>query len=196
MRLPFLLLISMLPACTATPSSNVGPDIERGQYLVTLLACGRCHTEGYLTGNQPTGPYLAGSRIGIAYTAYSEDETHPGVVFPSNLTPDDETGLGAWSEEEIIRAMTAGVAKSGHERLTVMPWANYTALRPGDLQAVARYLKSLAPVSRKLPQSIAEGDPIDQPYVRFGVYEFSPHGGVRAQDLPRPNATRATVNSQ
>ncbi|NIP15765.1 MAG: cytochrome C, partial [Pseudomonadales bacterium] len=119
-----VLALAGAPAVTASDAETVA----KGQYLVNLLGCGRCHTEGYLTANEPTGPHLGGSRVGIAYTAYSMDDTHPGVVFAGNLTPDVETGLGDWSEDEIVQAMTVGVAKSGHERLTVMPWTNYGAL--------------------------------------------------------------------
>jgi len=183
----FLYVLVVLLGATATPlQARQSDDIARGQYLVNLLACGRCHTEGLLTGNSATGPFLAGSRVGIAYTAYSEDDTHPGVVFPSNLTPDNDTGLGTWSEKEIIRAMTAGVAKGGHERLTVMPWSNYGALKKADLKAIARFLKSLSPVARAIPDPIPEGAEIDQPYVRFGVYQFYPHGGVDRTALPFP----------
>jgi mono/diheme cytochrome c family protein len=177
-----LLALAAAPNLTASESDT----IARGQYLVTLLGCGRCHTEGYLTGDKATGPYLGGSRVGIAYTAYSMDDTHPGVVFAGNLTPDDATGLGTWSEEEIVQAMTVGVAKSGHERLTVMPWTNYGALKEKDVRAIARYLKSLSPVRWPIPEAIPEGDPIDEPYVRFGVYKFYPHGPVEAINLPVP----------
>lgn len=162
-------------------------DIARGQYLVNILGCGRCHTEGLLTGNAAAGPFLAGSRVGVAYTAYSEDDTNPGVVFPSNLTPDPETGLGKWSEKEIIRAMTAGVARNGHERLTVMPWPNYGALTKRDVKAIARFLKSLAPIERAIPEPIPEGGEITQPYVRFGLYQFHPHGAVDRKALPLPD---------
>ena len=177
-----LLALAAAPAVPASDSETVA----KGQYLVTLLGCGRCHTEGYLTGNQPTGPHLGGSRIGIAYTAYSMDDTQPGVVFAGNLTPDEETGLGSWSEDEIVQAMTVGVAKSGHERLTVMPWTNYEALKKKDVRAIARYLKSLSPVRWPVPEAIPEGEKIDQPYVRFGVYKFYPHGGVETTHLPAP----------
>jgi hypothetical protein len=108
------------------------------------------------------------------------------VVFPSNLTPDDKTGLGTWSEEEIIRAMTTGVAKGGHERLIVMPWANYSVLDNGDLKAIASYLKSLTPIRRAIPEAIPEAGKIDQPYVRFGMYQFYPDGAVERTDLPLP----------
>jgi len=177
----FLLLLAPIAAPLHAADKD---DIERGQYLVNILACGRCHTEGLLTGNQATGPFLAGSQVGVAYTAYSEDETNPGVVFPSNLTPDDETGLGEWSEKEIITAMTAGVARGGHERLTVMPWSNYGALKKKDLKAIAAFLKSLSPIERAVPEPIPEGGEITHGYVRFGVYQFQPHGSVDRAALP------------
>jgi cytochrome c553 len=186
----FLFLLAPLAAVAAEDDRALSEQIARGEYMVNLLACGRCHTEGLLTGNQASGPYLAGSRIGVAYTAYSEDDSNPGVVFPGNLTPDEKTGLGTWSEPEIIRAMTAGVVKGGHEHLTVMPWANYGALTDQDLVAVARFLKSLSPVERTIPGAIAEGGEISQPYVRFGVYQFHPHrkmdDAVEGYTLPRP----------
>lgn len=158
--------------------ANADDSIARGQYLVNLLGCGRCHTEGYLTGNEATGAFLAGSQLGIAYTAYSEDDSNPGIVFPSNLTGDDETGLGTWSEEEVLRAITTGIVKGGHERLIVMPWPNYTALTQTDLTDIARFLKALPAVPNPIPEAIPEGAPITQPYIRFGVYEFHPHKPV------------------
>ena len=185
MTIAVMTALSALAAAPGVAASDC-ETVARGQYLVTLLGCGRCHTEGYLTGNQPTGPHLGGSRVGIAYTAYSMDDTRPGVVFAGNLTPDDETGLGSWSEDEIVQAMTVGVAKSGHERLTVMPWTNYEALKKKDVRAIARYLKSLSPVRWPVPEAIPEGEKIDQPYVRFGAYKFYPHGGVETTDLPVP----------
>ena len=167
--------ILLLVAATASGAEHSGDGaLARGQYLTNLLGCGRCHTEGYLTGNEAAGPYLAGSKIGIAYTAYSEDDDRPGVVFAGNLTSDAATGLGNWSEAEIIRAMTAGVTKGGHERLIVMPWPNYTALTYDDLTAIAKFLKALPAVEREIPEPIPEGDDIYHPYVRFGVYEFHP----------------------
>lgn len=147
--------------------------VARGEYLVNLLGCGRCHTEGYLAGNAPTGPHLAGSRVGIAYTDTRGDE-HPGLVFAPNLTPDDATGLGTWSVRDITRALITGVGTDGHQRLPVMPWPNYGALTDGDLEAIARYLKSLAPVRRQIPDITAPGAKPAHPYVRFGVYVFAP----------------------
>ena len=165
----------MLLLGATAPTLADESELARGQYLVDLLGCGRCHTEGYLVGNEAHGPYLAGSQVGIAYTAYSEDDTNPGIVFPSNLTSDDYTGLGTWSEQEVVMAMTTGIAKGGHERLIVMPWPNYNALTDSDLASVAKFLKALPAVSNPIPAAIPEGGEIDQPYIRFGVYQFYPH---------------------
>jgi len=178
-----LLLLAMTIAVTAPGKAAESSDsqVSHGQYLTNLLGCGRCHTEGYLIGNSATGPYFAGSMIGMAYTAYSMDEQNPGVVFAGNLTGDVETGLGNWSVDDIITAMTEGIARSGHERLLIMPWVNYNALTRSDLEAIARYLKSLAPVTREIPQPVMKDEPSPHPYVRYGVFEFTPH--TRPEDL-------------
>ncbi len=185
--IPSTLLASlfMLSGCagSATGQGTPAAEIDRGEYMVRLLACGRCHTEGYLTGNTARGPALAGSTVGIAYTP-DRAGIAPGLAFASNLTSDSKTGLGSWTEDEIIRAMTSGVGKQGHRRLPVMPWANYTALTQDDLRAIARYVKRLPPVSRQIPKSTAEGEPSNRPYVRYGLYTFDPEGRVRTRELP------------
>ena len=176
-----MIFLAASSGCAADGAEPADPAVSRGQYLTSLLGCGRCHTEGYLIGDEATGPYLAGSQMGMAYTAYSMDTRNPGVVFPSNLTGDRETGLGDWSVEEIVVAMTEGIAKSGHERLMIMPWVNYNAITPDDLNAIARYLKSLGAVKRQIPEAITEGEPSPHPYVRYGIYEFAPH--TRPEEL-------------
>jgi len=178
-----LLVVTIAIAAPGKAAESTESQVSHGQYLTNLLGCGRCHTEGYLIGNSATGPYFAGSTIGMAYTAYSMDEQNPGVVFAGNLTGDVATGLGSWSIEDIITAMTEGVTRSGHERLLIMPWVNYNALTRSDLEAIAHYLKNLAPVARAIPQPVMEGDPSPYPYVRYGVYEFTPH--TRPEDLER-----------
>ena len=175
------------PGSTDEVAQGVGRDVDgyvaRGAYLVDLLACGRCHTDGYLIGDQATGPELAGSSVGIAYTP-SREGVQPGLAFAGNLTSDPLTGLGTWSRAEIIRAMTSGVGRNGHTRLPVMPWSNYTVLNQADLEAIASYLQSLPPVTRQIPVSTREGEPSEQPYVRFGVYFFRPGVPVGERDLP------------
>lgn len=163
----------LIGLCASMPAAARDSAAARGEYLVNLLGCGRCHTEGYLLGGDATAPNLAGSRVGIAYSD-AEDGSTPGLVFAPNLTPDDETGLGTWSSRDIVRALTTGVGTDGHQRLPVMPWPNYAALTRDDLNAIAAYLKSIRPVRRAIPGTTAPGDPVEYPYVRFGIYVFTP----------------------
>ena len=95
--------------------------VERGQYLVQLLGCGACHTDGALIGAPDANRLLAGSRVGIAYTSPLEHR-NPGVIYPANLTPDMETGIGGLSNEQIANAIRAGVGGHGTDRLETMPW--------------------------------------------------------------------------
>jgi mono/diheme cytochrome c family protein len=148
-------------------------SIARGEYLTTILGCGGCHTEGALLG-RPSGEWLAGSRIGVAYT--NDDEGRPGVVFPSNLTPDKATGLGGWSRQQIVRALRTGEDHQGMQIIPVMPWANYSLVKDADLQAIAAYLQSLQPVSFDVPDNIPKGLAPTSRYVRIGVYLFEPTG--------------------
>lgn len=146
--------------------------VQHGEYLTTILGCGGCHTEGALLGDAH-GKWLAGSRIGVAYTAEAGDTT-PGLVFPGNLTSDQETGLGAWSEQDIAKFLRTGMDHYGKQANAVMPWPNYALLKDRDLRAIAAFLKTLAPVHKPIPESVAAGAPINHPFVRVGVYLFVP----------------------
>lgn len=156
--------------------------VERGEYLVNLLSCAYCHTEGALVGRPDPKRYLSGSSIGIAYTPFKEPDL-PAVVFARNLTSDQETGLGDWSAAEIKRVIVSGVDKHGRRQLPVMPWPGYAFIRDEDLDAIVAYLQSLAPVRFAPPAQVAEGQKSDVPWVRFGVYEFKPDGMVEEHGI-------------
>jgi hypothetical protein len=140
--------------------------------LTTILGCGGCHTEGALLGN-PTGGWLTGSRIGVAYTGDDVDGS-PGVIFPANLTSDKDTGLGKWSKRDIIRFLRTGMDHYGKQASTVMPWPNYALLNNADVAAVADYLLALPAVDKQIPAAIEAGTPITERFVRIGVYLFIP----------------------
>ena len=158
------------PASTAADPASV----VRGQYLTTILGCGQCHTEGALQG-QAYGPDLGGSRIGIAWSDFDPMDP-PGIVFPGNLTSDEETGIGAWRKTDIVRMIRTGRNHSGEQTLPVMPWPNYALLTESDLSDIADFLMSLAPVSNAIPDNVPAGTESNAPFIRFGVYVFDEKG--------------------
>lgn len=161
------------PAVAATPSAAAstfpGERVERGQYLVDLLGCGSCHTDGALLGEPNGERLLAGSAVGIA-TSSPMQVRRPGVVFPSNLTPDPGTGIGNWTLQQIVAFLQSGVDRHGSESLPIMPFMTYSRLQAADAEAVAMYLKSLPPVVHRVPAKVSPGQRTRAPYVHFGVY--------------------------
>jgi mono/diheme cytochrome c family protein len=143
---------------------------DHGRYLVTLLGCGSCHTNGALVGQVRSDQLLAGSDWGIAYTNPLA-ETNPGVVYPANLTPDPETGIGTWTTAQIVAMITTGMDNHGDQTLPVMPWPAYRAIQPEDALTIAAYLKSLPPVRHQVPADVRPGQRATSPYVHFGVYQ-------------------------
>ena len=159
------------PESTPGQATAYTPEqIARGKYLVGLLGCAVCHTDGALVGKPNMSMRLAGSRIGIAYTNPMVDK-HPGVVYPPNLTPDPETGLGLWQDEQIVRMIRLGIGRHGSRNLPVMPWPNYQKVKDSDAYAIAAYLRSLAPVKHRVPRNVSPGIETASPYVHFGVYK-------------------------
>lgn len=150
----------------------VGPQAElvaHGRYLVELIGCGACHTDGAIVGEPDTRRLLAGSGTGIAYTSPMRDR-YPGVVFAPNLTPDPATGLGKWSDEQVAAAIRAGTRQHGSGRLTVMSWPLYRQMSDADVTAIVAYLRAIPPVVHKVPAAVTPGTPTRAPYVHFGVY--------------------------
>ena len=149
------------------PADRTG--IERGRYLVELLGCGVCHTDGALAGAPDMERQLAGSRTGIAYASPLQVE-FPGVVYPPNITPDDETGIGRWSDRQIAGAITAGLGKHNNRRIVSMPWTGYSKLTDKDTRAIVVYLRSIEPIHHRVPDEVTPGRKATEPFVYFGVY--------------------------
>ncbi|MEX2469990.1 MAG: c-type cytochrome [Pseudohongiellaceae bacterium] len=154
-------------------SSYTPGQLSRGRYLVGLLGCGSCHTDGSLTGAPDPNRLLAGSGTGIAYTSPFVD-SNPGVVYPPNLTPDMETGLGSWTMERLVTMIRVGTTEHSTRSLPVMPWPAYASITREDALAIAAYLKSLTPVSHRVPRNVNPGATAPAPYVHFGVYQRLP----------------------
>ncbi|HYZ31304.1 MAG TPA: c-type cytochrome [Crenalkalicoccus sp.] len=146
-----------LPVCAAAQQ-----DVERGAYLARIMDCGGCHTAGALAGQPDPKLHLAGSTVGFHIPGL-------GVFYPPNLTPDRETGIGTWSAADITRAMKQGLRPDGRELAPVMPWRSYAALTDADAEALASYLRSLAPVRHAVPPPTGEGHGAPAPYLTVVV---------------------------
>lgn len=159
----------------ATPAPAADADypatqIVQGKYLVGLLGCSSCHTDGALVGAPVPGRELAGSNTGIAYSNPLA-QSRPGILYPSNLTPDNATGIGEWTLDELIRMLRLGVNEHGSQTIPVMPWPAYANIELEDARSIAIYLKSLPPVNHQVPANVRPGQRSRAPFVHFGVYQ-------------------------
>lgn len=149
--------------------------VERGRYLTLMGGCNDCHTPGTFYGSSDYERTLSGSEVGW--------EGPWGVTFPRNLTPDLETGLGAWSEQDIVNAIRTGMRPDGSVILPPMPWPMYATMTDDDAFAIAAYLKSIPPVKHRAPNRVAPGTRFEGAALRFPP--------PPAWDAPRGNPTSA-----
>lgn len=119
-------------------------EIARGKYLVTIAGCNDCHTPGYFLGKPDFSRTLGGSDVGFTIPGL-------GAFVGRNLTPDKETGLGNWTDDQIIAAITTGARPDGRRLAPIMPWMELSHLSPDDAHAIVAYLRSLPPVKHAVP---------------------------------------------
>ena len=129
--------------CLAFPASADNAQVVRGRYLVTIAGCSDCHTPGALLGAPDMKRYLGGSDVGFAIPG-------AGVFVGQNLTPDKETGLGKWTDGQIIAAFRTGKTHEGRELSAVMPYPALSHLSDTDAEAIVAFLKSLPSVSNEV----------------------------------------------
>jgi hypothetical protein len=164
------------PASTATtaPAADLSP--AHGKYLVDSHGCQDCHTpfkmgpkgpepdmsrmlsghpEGVKVTTPPTAP--GGYWIGVISADNTAWAGPWGVSFTANLTPDQNTGLGIWTEKMFMDALRTGkhmgVATS-RDILPPMPWEAFGKMTDDDLKAVFAYLKSIPPVANHVPDPL------------------------------------------
>ena len=160
------------------PSKAVAATrVERGSYLVWAMGCNDCHTpwkmgqkgpemdfSRRLSGHpadlkMPAPPAVPAGPWGMVAASTMTAWAGPwGVSFTANLTPDKETGLGDWTEEQFIATMKTGRHQGkGRPLLPPMPYFNLRELNDEDIKSVFAYLQSLPPINNRVPQ------PIDPP---------------------------------
>jgi hypothetical protein len=157
---------------TSDAEPNAEATVEHGEYLVTIMGCNDCHSpkrmgpkgpeiipELMLSGYPSDRPVLefGDTLIRQGFAMFYPDLTAAagpwGITFAGNLTP-DETGIGNWSEEQFIKALTEGKHKgmdNGRMLLPPMPVENYRNMKKDDILAIFKYLKSINPVKNTVP---------------------------------------------
>lgn len=177
--IPFAVCIAFSLSLMHTAALASKPDkklVERGKYLVNLGGCNDCHTPKTMG---PTGLMLDESRLLSGHPAHEPVAEIPkdvlgtkkwmamtnghlsawagpwGVSFALNLTPDVETGIGAWTEQTFIKAMRTGKhLGEGRPILPPMPWENFAKATDADLKAIFAYLKSIPAIRNAVPEPI------------------------------------------
>ena len=132
----FRSLIFWLYFCLVGANNTIGQDlIEKGKYIFHASGGCSCHTD---TKND--GAFLAGGR---------PINTPFGTFFGTNISPDPATGIGKWTDEDFVRAMTKGLSPEGNHYFPVFPYTSFHNITQEDLIALKAYLFSIPAVNQK-----------------------------------------------
>lgn len=183
MKSPLLMLVTTLALATGTyAASSTSPAaaelpaaaVERGRYLTTISGCHDCHTPFHMT---PEGPAPDMSRMLSGHPQQLQMPPAPtlpegpwlmtgaatntawagpwGVSFSANLTPDEKTGIGSWTEDEFIGAMRTGRHRGrGRQILPPMPWPNMAQASEEDLAAIFAFLRTIPAIENRVPDPL------------------------------------------
>jgi mono/diheme cytochrome c family protein len=139
------LLAATLTAALVSTASAQSDLVKRGDYLTNgILTCGNCHS--------PKGPPAA--IAGKDFSGGLSWDEPPFKVTAPNITPDKDTGIGAWSDADIKKVMRTGERPNGVHVAMIMPTGFYHIMTDRDLDAVVAYLRTLKPVSNKVEDPI------------------------------------------
>jgi cytochrome c553 len=165
----------------AASLAQAQPTVERGRYLVeTIAACGNCHT--------PKGPQ--GELPNMALAGGFVFNEQPFTAVASNITPDPETGIGKWTDDQLFLAIREGKRPDGSLIGPPMPFALYRGLADDDVRAMIAYLRTVKPIRNavakstyRMPLPPAYGPPVGEvkapprsDKVAYGAYLAGPMG--------------------
>jgi len=164
------------PAPAPAPAAQGQSQVARGERLVLVLGCHDCHTPkimgvngpepdmtkrfiGHPEGSKlPAPPALAASPWAISCTMDLTAWSGPwGVSYAINLTPDQDTGIGIWTEEMFLKAMRTGKhmgEASSRPILPPMPWQDFNNLTDEELKDVFAYLRSMPAMTNHVPEPV------------------------------------------
>jgi mono/diheme cytochrome c family protein len=165
-------------AAKTAPAKSVQSAVERGRYLVIVAGCNDCHTpikmgpkgpepdfSRMLSGHPesfklPPAPAAQGPWLWSGAATNTAFAGPWGVSYATNLTPDDNTGIGIWTEDIFVKTLRTG-RHWGVARpiLPPMPWQNYAQMTDGDLKAIYAFLRSIPPVRNRVPDAVVAPPP-------------------------------------
>lgn len=134
-------LLAILAVCALFPGSGGAQPqntelVAKGQYIFAVAGGCACHTVPEET------PHTGARPFSIPF----------GTVYSTNLTHDKETGLGAWTDQQILDAMIKGIRPNGSRILPVMPYERYSGMAQEDLKALIAFLRTLEPAKKPTPE--------------------------------------------
>ena len=171
---PGLLVLALGGGPTPAPATAepASPEVERGQYLTRIMGCNDCHTP-WVMGSRGPEPdmtrMLSGHPESLlmppapalgqgpwAWTAAGTNTAFAGpwgVSYAINLTPDENTGIGIWTEDMFVRALRTGRHMGTSRTIQPpMPWMWYGKMTDEDLKAIYAYLRSIPPIVNHVPE--------------------------------------------
>ena len=179
--------LAALAGCNRPPAppatDGKAAQIERGRLLVSIGGCNDCHTpmkfdpeigmpvpdmsrmlSGHPEGAPDPAGAPAGHDMGVIGATMTSFKLPFGTVYAANLTPEKDTGLGAWTEDMFVRAVRTGRHMGGNGRpiLPPMPWPNVGQQTDADVKAVFAFLQSIPAIRNdvpapKVPDAVMDG---------------------------------------
>ena len=132
-----LIAWALLVGAPVAAQGAASAEVTRGEYLVRVGDCEYCHTE-------PNGKPFAGGRA---------IPTPFGLIYSINITPDRDTGIGQWSEQDFYKAMHTGISRDGSHLYPAFPYPWFTKVTRADVDAIKAYLETVAPVAQNDKQN-------------------------------------------
>ncbi|SFC29346.1 cytochrome c [Collimonas sp. OK412] len=148
--------VAAAPAAVAPANAD---QITRGAYLAKAADCIACHTV------DPAKPFAGGYPLATPF----------GTIYGPNITPDKETGIGSWSDEDFIGALHNGIDDEGKHLYPAFPYTSFTKLSRDDVLAIKAYLFSLPPIQQKNLENKLPF-PLNQRWILAGwnLFNFKP----------------------
>lgn len=136
---------SAAPDSTSEKKGNA----ENGEYLVNIAGCLDCHSQRqfeFFSGPIRKGTEGMGGQL-FSYKTFAL----PGEMYSKNITSDTATGIGNWTDAEVIRAITQGISKNGDSLFPLMPYDHFSKLAKQDILDIVAFIRTLPPIENKVP---------------------------------------------